>query len=77
MPFKDGTGPRGEGPMTGRGRGDCTGRWAGAGQGLRGGRRNRFGMQRGRAAGQAGAVASEKTAGSPEAGLADRGKESA
>lgn len=54
MPFRDQTGPRGEGPMTGRGRGVCAGGTApgsltagpgfGMGRGGRGGRgqRNRF-----------------------------------
>ncbi len=54
MPFRDQTGPRGEGPMTGRGRGVCAGGTApgsltagpgfGMGRGGRGGRgqRNRL-----------------------------------
>ena len=41
MPYKDGSGPAGRGPMTGRGMGPCSG---GAGQGMgRGMGRGRFG----------------------------------
>lgn len=44
MPFKDGTGPQGQGPRTGRGMGNCggqntAGRPFGMGQGRRGGGR--------------------------------------
>lgn len=35
MPFKDGTGPNGQGPRTGRGQGNCAGQGgAGRGRGL-------------------------------------------
>jgi hypothetical protein len=60
MPFGDGTGPRGTGPMTGRGAGYCTGfahpgftntapvrRWFGFGRRIWGRNRSRwFGMNR-------------------------------
>jgi Family of unknown function (DUF5320) len=39
MPFIDGTGPRGEGPATGWGRGPCAGAWSGFGPGMGFGRR--------------------------------------
>ena len=49
MPFKDGTGPLGEGPATGRGRGrgPCAGARTGSGLGRGAGRRNRFGQPQG------------------------------
>lgn len=47
MPFKDGTGPLGEGLGTGRGRGPCAGARTGSGQGRGSGRRNRFGQTQG------------------------------
>ena len=47
MPFKDGTGPQGAGPGSGRGRGACAGRRSGFGQGAGAGRRNRLGQRQG------------------------------
>ncbi len=51
MPFNDGTGPNGQGPRTGRGRGNCAGqggagRPLGLGRGRRGGGRG-FGVNAG------------------------------
>lgn len=44
MPFKDGTGPQGQGPMTGRGLGPCG---EGRGKGMGMGRHMGFGRGRG------------------------------
>jgi len=48
MPFMDGTGPLGNGPGSGRGRGVCTGARRGFGLGAGLGRGNRCGMGFGR-----------------------------
>jgi len=45
MPNKDGTGPEGKGPKTGRGLGNCEGPNAGRGLGRGLGRRNRQGRR--------------------------------
>jgi len=42
MPGLDGTGPRGQGPLTGGGRGNCAGAFPSAGRGGGRGWRNRF-----------------------------------
>ncbi len=47
MPFRDGTGPLGDGPGRGKGRGTCAGRRGGFGQGGGVGRRNQFGRRQG------------------------------
>lgn len=47
MPFRDGTGPMGNGPASGRGRGGCFGGRRGLGRGLGAGRGGRFGWQQG------------------------------
>ena len=56
MPGRDGTGPMGGGPMTGRGMGYCTGaaQGAGYGRGFGAGRGLGMGFGRGRRAGWAG-----------------------
>lgn len=47
MPYRDGTGPMGNGPVSGRGRGRCSGGRGGMGQGFGAGRRARFGQPQG------------------------------
>lgn len=52
MPFKDGTGPVGDGPGSGRGRGSCAGRQGVRGPGSGAGRQSRFRGGRGSGAQQ-------------------------